>query len=182
MLDMSLFWSMYPRSEDRALLDENGYSFNLARKRVQEDGWTHQECHGRPFFPSQRSTAEPDYRPLREREEVGRALTTVEFQNLLTAAKKSRSQSLYPALVLLLKTGMRVTELRMLLWRQVDLLGRTITVGRSKTPGGEGRMIPLNQDAFTTLVEWRAQFESPLKDHFVFPTERYGLDGEEGYL
>jgi integrase len=125
---------------------------------------------------------EPDYRPLREREEIGRALTTDEFHKLLTAAKKSRSQSLYPALVLLLNTGMRVTELRMLQWRQVDLLERSITVGRSKTPGGEGRMIPLNQDAFTTMVEWRAQFDNPLPDHFVFPTERYGLDGEEGYL
>ena len=125
---------------------------------------------------------EPDYRPLREREEVGRALATEEFRKLLTAAKKSRSQSLYPALVLLLNTGMRVTELRMLQWRQVDLLERSITVGRSKTPGGEGRMIPLNQDAFNTLVEWRAQFDGPLPDHFVFPTERYGLNGEEGYL
>lgn len=60
MLVMSLFWSMYPGSEDRALLDENGYSFNLARKLVQEGGWTHQECHGRPFFQPQRSTAEAD--------------------------------------------------------------------------------------------------------------------------
>ena len=125
---------------------------------------------------------EPDYRPLRERKEVGRALTTDEFQRLLTAAKKSRSQSLYPALVLLLNTGMRVSELRMAQWRQVDLLERSITVGRSKTPGGEGRMIPLNQEAFNTLVEWRAQFDNPLPDHFVFPTERYGLDGEKGYL
>jgi integrase len=124
---------------------------------------------------------EPDYRPLREREEVGRALTTDEFQSLLVAAKKSRSRSLYPALVLLLNTGMRVTELRMLQWRQVDLLERCLTVGHSKTQGGEGRMIPLNQDAFETLVDWRSKFDNPSPDHFVFPTERYGLDGEEGY-
>jgi integrase len=125
---------------------------------------------------------EPDYRPMRERGEVGRALTLDEAQRLLTAAKKSRSKSLYPALVILLNTGMRVTELRMLQWRQVNLLERCLTVGRCKTPGGEGRMIPLNQDAFKTLVEWRAQFDNPLPDHFVFPSERYGLDGEEGYL
>jgi len=123
---------------------------------------------------------EPDYRPLREREEVGRALSTEESQRLLAAAKNTRSRSLYPALVLLLNTGMRVTELRMLHWRQVDLLARNVTVGRSKTLGGEGRMIPLNQYAFDALVDWRSQFKKPSPDHFVFPTERYGLDGDEG--
>lgn len=125
---------------------------------------------------------EPDYRPLREREEVGQALTTVEIHSLLTAAKKSRSKSLYPALMLLLNTGMRVTEMRLLQWRQVNLMERSLTVGRSKTQGGEGRLIPLNQDAYKALVEWRSQFNKPLPDHFVFPTERYGFDGEEGRL
>lgn len=124
---------------------------------------------------------EPDYRPLREREEVGKALTSDEVHRLLTAAKKSRSRSLCPALLLLLNTGMRVTELRMLQWRQVDLLERSLTVGRSKTQGGSGRMIPLNQEAFNTLVSWRSQFSSPKPDHFLFPSERYGLDGEDGY-
>jgi integrase len=124
---------------------------------------------------------EPDYRPLRERAEVWWSLTADEVQRLLEAAKKSRSKSLYPALVLLLNTGMRVTELRLLQWRQVDLLGRSLTVGRSKTPGGEGRAIPLNQDAFNTLVKWHKLFNDPKPDHFVFPSERYRLDGEEGY-
>ena len=124
---------------------------------------------------------EPDYRPLREREEIGRALTADEVHRLLTAAKKSRSKSLHPALVVLLNTGMRVTELRLLRWRQVDLIGRSLIVGHSKTRGGEGRLIPLNQDAFNTLVEWRTKFDNPLPDHFIFPSERYGLNGEEGY-
>jgi len=124
---------------------------------------------------------EPDYRPLRERVEVGRALTPDEAQKLLSAAKKSRSLSLYPALVLLLNTGVRVTELRLLRWRQVDFLKRCITVGHSKTIGGEGRMIPLNQDALRALVEWHSLFKKPIQNHFVFPSERYGFDGEEGH-
>jgi integrase len=124
---------------------------------------------------------EPDYRPLREREEVGKALTTDEIHRLLTAAKRSRSRSIHPALLLLLNTGMRVTELRMLLWRQVDLLERCLTVGHSKTQGGEGRVIPLNQEAFATLVSWRSEFDNPLPDHYIFPTERYGFDGHESY-
>jgi integrase len=123
---------------------------------------------------------EPDFRPLREREEVGRALTSDEVHRLLRAAKASRSRSLYPALVLLLNTGMRVSELRMLRWRNVDLLERTITVGHSKTQGGAGRVIPLNLEAFNVLVEWRSHLDEPAPAHFLFPTERYGLEGDEG--
>lgn len=30
-------------------------------------------------------------------------------------------------------------------------------------------------------MDWRGLFGDPEPDHFVFPTERYGLDGECGY-
>jgi integrase len=123
----------------------------------------------------------PDFRPLREREDTGKALTPDEVHRMLTAAKKSRSLSLYPALVVLLNTGLRVSELRTLQWRQVDLLERFLTVGKSKTRGSEGRVVPLNQDAFAALIQWRQSFKNPLPAHYVFPSERYGLDGEDGY-
>jgi integrase len=123
---------------------------------------------------------EPDFRPMRENEEIGRALTDDEVFSLLAAAKKSRSRSLYPALVLLINTGMRVSELRHMRWRQVDMIERTVTVGNSKTEGGKGRLIPLNQEAFTVIAKWRAKFDNPRPDHFLFPSERYGFDGEEG--
>jgi integrase len=123
----------------------------------------------------------PDYRPLREREEVGKALTSDEITGLLAAARRSRSQSLYPALVLLLNTGLRSSELRTLQWKQVELIEGEIVVGRSKTRGGEGRMVPLNQQALTAIREWRSGFKNPLPEHYVFCSERYGLDGEEGY-
>jgi integrase len=124
---------------------------------------------------------EPDFRPMRENEEIGRALTDDEAFCLLAAAKKSRSRSLYPALTLLLNTGMRVSELRNTRWRHVDMIDRTVTVGSSKTEGGQGRMIPLNQEAFAVLADWRAKFDNPRPDHFLFPSERYGLDGEDGH-
>lgn len=54
-------------------------------------------------------------------------------------------------------------------------------VGRSKTKGGEGRVVPINQDAFAALTQWRQCFDNPLPSHFVFPSERYGLDGEAGH-
>jgi integrase len=124
---------------------------------------------------------EPDFHPMRENEEIGRALTNDEVVCLLAAAKRSRSRSLYPALVLLLNTGMRVSEIRTMRWRQVDMIEKNVTVGSSKTLGGQGRLIPLNQEAFAVLVEWRTKLDNPLPDHFLFPSESYGFDGEDGH-
>lgn len=76
---------------------------------------------------------------------------------------------------------MRAAEAH-LRWRQVDLGNQAITVGRSKTKGGEGRVIPLNDEAFEILTEWHSRFLSPQPDDFVFPSERYGFDGEAAHL
>lgn len=124
---------------------------------------------------------QPDVRMLKVRGEVGRALTEDEQHRLLVACKKSRSRSLYPAAVLSLHTGLRNGELRLLRWRQVDLIEKVITVGKSKTVGGEGRLIPLSKTAASCIEEWRSLFPDAQPAHFVFPSERYGLDGEEGY-
>jgi hypothetical protein len=48
-------------------------------------------------------------------------------------------------------------------WRQVDLLDRSATVGESKTEGGKGRVIPLNQDAYEAVMKWHSNFEDPLR-------------------
>jgi integrase len=124
----------------------------------------------------------PDVRMLREREDVGRALTADEMHRLLTAARSSASRSLYPALVLALHTGLRNEELRHLRWRQANLLGEAVTVGKSKTRGGEGRVVPLSDTALAALKAWRSQFPSALPEHYVFPSERYGLHGSPGTL
>lgn len=124
---------------------------------------------------------QPDVRMLKTRNEIGRALTEDEQHRLLTASKKSRSRSLYPAVLLSLHTGLRNGELRLMRWRQVDLLEKTITVGKSKTAGGDGRIVPLSNTAAQCLEDWRKQFPEAQPAHFVFPSERYGLDGEDGY-
>jgi integrase len=125
---------------------------------------------------------QPDIRMLKTKQDTGRALSEDEQHRLLIACKKSRSRSLYPAALLSLHSGLRNAELRLLRWRQIDLLHRTITVGKSKTAGGEGRIVPLSQTATRCLEEWRSQFPEAQPAHYVFPSERYGLDGEEGYL
>jgi len=125
---------------------------------------------------------EPDFNPLPEPDDMGRALETEEVERLLDAAIKGRSRSLFPALMTYFHTGVRGAELRKMQWHQVDLIRRTITVGKSKTRGGEGRVIPLNDEAYDILVEWRSRFVNVQPDHYVFPSERYGFDGEEGRL
>ena len=119
---------------------------------------------------------------LKTRGEIGRALSADEQHRLLSACKKVRSRSLYPAVLLSLHTGLRNAELRLLRWRQIDFLEKELVVGKSKTAAGEGRLIPFSETAFKALGDWRREFPDAEPSHYVFPTERYGLDGEEGYL
>jgi integrase len=62
----------------------------------------------------------------------------------------------------------------------MDLLRRTVTVGKSKTAGGEGRVIPLSATLVECLQQWRSNFPEALPAHYVFPSERYGLNGDQG--
>jgi integrase len=110
-----------------------------------------------------------DVRMLKENKDIGRELNDDELHRLLTAAKGSASRSLYPAIVVSLHTGLRNEELRLLRWRQVDLLDSSITVGKSKTEGGTGRIVFLNQTALQSLLEWRSQFPDAHRPMLSFP-------------
>jgi integrase len=59
---------------------------------------------------------------------------------------------------------------------------RTVEGLRCAPASREGRVIPLNDEAYDILVEWRSRFPNVQPDHFVFPSERYGFDGEKGRL
>jgi integrase len=120
---------------------------------------------------------QPDVRMLRAADDVGCAISREEEAQLLTACRDSRSRSLYPAVVLALNTCMRYSEMRLLHWKQIDLAARTVTVGKSKTESGAGRMIPLNERAFAVLSFWAGLFPERQREHCVFPSERYGAAG-----
>jgi len=117
---------------------------------------------------------------LEENENAGRELSDEEEQALLAACKASSSRGLYTAVLVSLHTAVRNEELRLLRWSQVDLADGTITVGKSKTRGGEGRIVPLSQMALNVLKEWRSQFPNASPTDAVFPRENYGLIGEKG--
>lgn len=126
------------------------------------------------------SRLQEDVRMLPERHDVGRELSDDEIHRLLAKARAGTSRSLYPAVFISMHTGLRNRELRLLRWHQVDLLEKTVTVGKSKTAGGEGRIIPLSEPATRCLQDWRSQFPDALPSDAVFPSEKYGLIGKKG--
>jgi integrase len=70
---------------------------------------------------------------------------------------------------LALNTALRKNEIRTLRWSQIDLLGRTLSVGRTKTEGGSGRVIPLNSVAIAAIVRWAGRFPTAKPEEYVFP-------------
>jgi integrase len=88
-------------------------------------------------------------RPLKERRQVGRALSHEEKVLLLKIAEsKPEWQNVRLAQILALNTTMRGCEIKGQRWRDVDLIDRTLTAVRAttKTDAGE-RIIPLNANA-----------------------------------
>jgi integrase len=82
----------------------------------------------------------------------GRAYTADEKARMLAEAAKLRSKNMYPALVVDLNCGLRDKELRELRWQQIDLVHKKqLTVGKSKTDAGTGRVIPLNDTVMVAL-------------------------------
>jgi integrase len=112
-------------------------------------------------------------------DDIGHALTADEEAALLAACLQSRSRCLYTAVMVALNTGMRYSEIRLLQWRQLDFLNRFLTVGKSKTGAGTGRVIPLNARILSVLEVWAANFPQRQPNHYVFPFEKYGAKGEE---
>ena len=62
---------------------------------------------------------------------------------------------------------MRGCEIRHLRWRDIDLLGRTVTIRKSKTEAGQ-RVIPLNKAAFAAIWELRRRSRQMGTQHATF--------------
>lgn len=102
------------------------------------------------------------------RKDLGRCLSSDDEQKLLTECAKADSAA-YTAVVVSLNTAMRKDEIRKLRWNQIDLFEGVLTVGKSKTDAGTGRMIPLNPAAVRALADWASGFPGRQPEHYVFP-------------
>lgn len=109
-----------------------------------------------------------DVHVLCERRDVGRALVADEERRLLEATGRTDS-ACHTATVLALNTAMRRDEICKLTWGEIDWQARTLTVVRSKTQAGAGRVIPLNSIVFDNLVRWASRFPEARPEHYVFP-------------
>jgi integrase len=115
----------------------------------------------------------PKVRKLEERKDVGRALSPAEQNALLDGLQNRRTPHLATLIPLLLLTGMRAGEALSLTWGQIDLMGKSLAVGRAKTANGTGRVIPINDDLASVLAAHRAwfveKFGEPQPEHYLFP-------------
>ena len=118
-----------------------------------------------------------DIRPLKEPRSIGRALSYEQKVRLLHAADSNPEwQTARLAMTLALCTTMRGVELKNLRWQDVDLMGKSFNVRRSKTDAGL-RSIPMNDDAYDAVMElWeRAKaFGGTKPEHFLFPACEHG--------
>ena len=99
---------------------------------------------------------------------------------IVTMLTACESNPLLRAVVsLALNTALRKNEIRTLRWCQIDLLDRTLSVGRTKTEGGSGRVIPLNSVAYAAVVRWASRFPEAKPGDFIFPAcEGAGIERE----
>jgi integrase len=121
-----------------------------------------------------------DVKMLPERSEIGRALSRQEERDLLAACRVSPSRGLYSAVMIFSNTGLRNAELRLARWHQVDLLKATFQVGKSKTAGGEGRVVPLNRAAFAAIKDWRSRWPEAKPNDYIYPSEKLAFTTPEG--
>jgi integrase len=113
-----------------------------------------------------------EIKPLPIRQNIGRALTYEEKVKLLhRAGTRPEWQTVACAARLALNTTMRGCEIKELRWRDVDMMGRSLAVRKSKTEAGE-RVIPLNADAWAVILELYRRSQAlgaTESSHFLFP-------------
>jgi len=102
----------------------------------------------------------------------GRPYSAEEKARMLEEAQKLRTPQMRAALALDLNTGLRDKELREIRWEQIDLVHKkALTVGKSKSEGGTGRVIPLNETAIAAL-----------EAHAAWYTRRFGECRSEWFV
>lgn len=122
---------------------------------------------------------------LRERHDIGRAISREDERRLLDASGKSESPVLLSLFVLTIDTGLRASEARSLrrkdlelTWKDGAIAAGRLIVAKSKTEAGKGRAIPLTRRVCATLTLWLSRFPEAGPDSYVFPRHRIACRSE----
>jgi integrase len=121
---------------------------------------------------------------LRERRDIGRAISPVDEKKLIDAAANSRSPALLPLLIVSLDSGLRASEVRSLRRKDLKLEWHSgviekgeLTVPKSKTEAGTGRVVPFTTRVCAVLTLWLSRFSEAGLDTHVFPRFSVGVQG-----
>lgn len=76
---------------------------------------------------------------------------------------------LRPLVLLAINTGLRRGELLGLMWGDVNLPAKLLTVRAESAKSGHTRRVPLNPEAHRILSAWHARRGAPAEDSLVFP-------------
>ena len=74
-----------------------------------------------------------------------------------------------PMIAAMAKSGLRVTEMCRLRWRDVDVHHERLVIDEAKTDAGN-RHVDLSLDVMEELMAWRAERQPASPDEYVFPT------------
>lgn len=85
---------------------------------------------------------------------------------------------IYPAVVIYCNTGLRNAELRRARWHQVDFTQAEFQVGKAKTKGGKGRIVPLNKPAMEAFTAWKTRWPNAKPNDFISPSEKLVFKGK----
>jgi integrase len=123
---------------------------------------------------------------LKERHDVGRAISTEDERKLLDAAAQSRSPALLPLFVLSLDSGLRASEVRSLhfkhltlRWENGVIVAGSLIVPQSKTEAATGRVVPLTSRVCAVLTIWLARLSEAKPEDFLFPRHSIGVAGND---
>jgi len=90
-------------------------------------------------------------------------------KKLLPDLRGKYTDTLRPAVILSLSTGIRRGELFSLTWGNVDLKNCEIRIKGENTKSYQTRIIPLNDHAVAVLLEWKMQQKETTRSYLVFP-------------
>jgi integrase len=115
-------------------------------------------------------------RRLKAPRPVRRVLEPDELVELLATSgdmdrsrRRDRQIGRRPMIAVMAKTGLRVTELCQLRWRDVDVHHERLVIEQAKTDAGR-RQVDMTLDVVDELNAWRAEHETVDLDGFVFAT------------